>query len=141
MDRHRWQAHARLPGDQDRAFVRARPRSRERSRLPFSLVLRADQPLVAPLRDMLAKADARIEREDGAAAEWSIEAAEGLRRDLPDGRSVSERPIGRHRLIVDGVACALTIAPPEAYSPKAAARKRFGVAAQLYGLRRASEDG
>ena len=94
------------------------------------------------------KTDARIEREDGAAAEWSIEAADGVRRDLPDGRSVSERtialptlPIGRHRLIVDGVECALTVAPPQAYSPKAAARKRFGVAAQLYALRRAGGDG
>jgi glycogen debranching enzyme GlgX/4-alpha-glucanotransferase len=120
----------------------------QRRRLPFSLVLRADQPLVAPLRDMLGKTDARIAREDGAAAEWSIEAADGGRRDLPDGRFVSERPIalpalpiGRHRLIVDGVECALTIAPPEAYSPKAAARKRFGVAAQLYALRRANEGG
>ena len=72
----------------------------------------------------LGKADARIEREDGAVAEWSIEAADGVRRDLADGRSVSERtialptlPIGRHRLIVDGVECALTVAPPHAYSP------------------------
>jgi glycogen operon protein len=120
----------------------------QRRRLPFSVVLRHGEPLVAPLRDTPGKADARIEREDGAAAEWSIEAADGARRDLRDGRSVSERaialptlPIGRHRLIVGGVECALTIAPPEAYSPKAAARKRFGVAAQLYALRRAGEDG
>ncbi len=119
----------------------------QRRRLPFSLVLRVDQPLVAPLRDMLGKTDARIEREDGAAADWSIEAADGVRRDLPDGRSVSERaialptlPIGRHRLLVDGVECALTVAPPEAYNPKAAVRKRFGVAAQLYALRRADGD-
>jgi glycogen operon protein len=120
----------------------------QRRRLPFSLVLRLDQPLVAPLRDTSRPTDARIEREDGAAAEWSIDPADGVRRDLPDGRSVSERPItlptlpiGRHRLIVDNVECALTIAPPEAYRPKAALRKRFGVAAQLYALRRADEDG
>ncbi len=87
-------------------------------------MLRADQPLVAPLRDMPRASDARIEREDGAVAEWSIEAADGAPRDLADGRSVSERtialptlPIGRHRLIVDGVECALTVAPPQAYSP------------------------
>ena len=92
--------------------------------------------------------EARIEREDGAVAEWSIEAADGARRDLPDGRSVTERaialpalPIGRHRLIVGGVECALTIAPPQAYSPTAASRKRFGVAAQLYALRRADGSG
>jgi glycogen debranching enzyme GlgX/4-alpha-glucanotransferase len=120
----------------------------QRRRLPFSMVLRLDQPLVAPLRDTPRATEARIEREDGAAAEWLIEAADGARRDLPDGRSVAERPIplptlpvGCHRLILDGVECALTIAPPEAYSPKAALRKRFGVAAQLYALRRADEDG
>ena len=120
----------------------------KRRRLPFSLVLRRGEPIVAPLRDEPGKADARIEREDGVAVEWSIDAADGVRRDLPDGRSVSERqialpalPIGRCRLVVGGVECALTIAPPEAYSPKAAARKRFGVAAQLYALRRAGEDG
>ena len=120
----------------------------QRRRLPFSLVLRADQPLVAPLRDMPRTSEARIEREDGAVAEWSIEAADGARRDLADGRSVTERaiplpslPIGRHRLIVDGVECALTVAPSQAYSPASASRKRFGAAAQLYALRRADESG
>ena len=90
---------------------------------------------------------ARLEREDGDAAEWRLESGDGARRDLPDGRSVVERrivlpalPIGRYRLIVDGVACALTVAPPGAHSPKAALRKRFGVAAQLYALKRADED-
>ena len=48
-----------------------------------------DRPLVAPLRDMSGASEARIEREDGAVAEWSIEAADGARRDLPDGRSVA----------------------------------------------------
>src|ERR1700677_3981291 len=115
-----------------------------RRRLPFSLVLRADEPLLAPLRDTPGKTDARIEREDGAVAEWSIEAADGVRRDLAEGRPVVERtialptlPIGRHRLMVDGVECALTIAPPQAYSPTSASRKRFGAAAQLYALSRA----
>ena len=120
----------------------------QRRRIPFSLVLRVDQPLVAPLRDMPRASEARIEREDGAVAEWTVETADGARRDLPDGRSVSERtialptlPIGRHRLIVDGVECALTVAPPRAHSPKSASRKRFGAAAQLYALRRADERG
>ena len=89
----------------------------------------------------LGGADARIVREDGATSEWRVEAGDGVRRGLPDGRSVAERaialpalPIGRHRLIVDGVECALTVAPPEAYRPEAALRKRFGVAAQIYAL-------
>ena len=120
----------------------------ERRRLPFSLVLRLGEPLAAPLRDMANASDARIVREDGAVAEWPVEPADGVRRDLPDGRSVVERkialpelPVGRYRLVVGGVECALTIAPPEAFSPKGALRKRFGVAAQLYALRRSGEDG
>ncbi len=119
----------------------------ERRRLPFSLVLRLGEPLAAPLRDMPRAVDARIVREDGAVAEWRIEAADGVRRDLPDGRSVSERrialpelPIGRCRLIVEGVECALTVAPPTAYGLSGPVRKRFGVAAQLYALRRADAD-
>jgi glycogen operon protein len=43
-------------------------------------------------------------------------------------------------LEVDGVACALTIAPPEAYRAEAARRRRFGVSAQLYALRRRQGD-
>jgi len=119
----------------------------QRRRLPFSLVLRLGERPVAPLRDMPRSTAARIEREESEAVEWRVKAADGARRDLPDGRSVSERPIalptlpiGRYRLIVDGVECALTIAPPEAHGPKAALRKRFGVAAQLYALRRTGED-
>jgi glycogen debranching enzyme GlgX/4-alpha-glucanotransferase len=119
----------------------------QRRRLPFSLVLRLDEPPVAPLRDLPGGGEARIEPEDGATIEWRVEAGDGARRDLPDGRSVAERPIalpalpvGRYRLIVEGGECALTVAPPEAHSPKAALRKLFGVAAQLYALRRADQN-
>ncbi|HEX9168273.1 MAG TPA: 4-alpha-glucanotransferase, partial [Roseiarcus sp.] len=118
-----------------------------RRRLPFSLVVRLGEPAVAPLRDQSNAADARIVREDGSVAEWRVEAGDGARRDLADGRSVAQRsialpalPVGRYRLSVDGVECALTVAPSEAYGAKGASRKRFGVAAQLYALRRADEE-
>ena len=117
-----------------------------RRRLPFSLVLRLGEPQAAPLRDLERAADARITGEDGATTEWRVEAADGVARPLPDGRSVAERavplptlPVGRYRLSVDGVECALTVAPPAAYEAETASRKRFGVAAQLYALRRADE--
>ena len=99
-------------------------------------------------RDLPGGADARIVREDGATAEWRVEAGDGVRRDLPDGRSVSERaialpalPIGRYRLIVDGVECALTVAPPEGLQPRGGVaqtvrRRRSDLRAQ-----RADEDG
>ena len=119
-----------------------------RRRVPYSLVLRADEPMSAPLRDAPKGCDARIEYEDGKILGWRIGAGEGARSDLPDGRSVEERtialpklPLGRHRLIVDGVGCRLTVAPSECYWPEAAQRKRFGITAMLYALRRAGDQG
>ena len=104
--------------------------------------------MAVPLRDAPNGCDARVETEDGSVVEWRIEAGEGARHDLPDGPAVMERPIalpelpvGRHRLIVDGAVCALTVAPPECYGPRTALRKRFGVAAQLYALRRPEDQG
>ena len=111
-------------------------------------MLRVDQPLVAPLRDTPQACEGRIECEDGKVLEWRVDAGDGAQRTLPDGRTVVERPvplpalpIGRHRLTIDGVGCELTVAPPEAYSPEAALRKRFGVTAQLYAMRREGDQG
>jgi glycogen debranching enzyme GlgX/4-alpha-glucanotransferase len=119
-----------------------------RRRVPPSLVLRFDGLPAAPVRDADRGAEARIEYEDGGVLEWRVEGGQGARQELPDGRTVSERTvplpklqIGRHRLIVDGAACALTVAPPETYAPEAALRKRFGVSAQLYAMRRAGDQG
>ncbi len=119
-----------------------------RRRVPYSLVLRADGSLAAPLRNAPKGCEARIECEDGRILEWRVGAGEGERGDLPDGRSVEERtmalpdlPLGRHRLVVDGVDCRMTVAPPECYRPEAAERRRFGVTAMLYALRRAGDQG
>ena len=119
-----------------------------RRRIPYSLVLNLDGPLGAPLRDAPKGCEARIECEDGRIVEWRIGAGDGARRDLPDGRTVEERtialpdlPLGRHRLIVDRVDCQLTVAPAECYRRESAERKRFGVTAQLYALRRADDQG
>jgi glycogen operon protein len=117
-------------------------------RIPYSLVLRPDGPLATPLRGAPRGCDVRIECEDGRILEQRVRAGQGARLDLPDGRSVEERtialpdlPLGRHRLTADGVACRLTVAPPECYLPDAAKRKRFGVTAQLYAQRRAGDQG
>jgi glycogen debranching enzyme GlgX/4-alpha-glucanotransferase len=119
-----------------------------RRRLPGSCVLRVEQPLVAPLRDTPQACEGRIECEDGKVLEWRVDAGDGAQRTMPDGRTVIERPvmlpalpIGRHRLTIGGVGCELTVAPPEAYSPEAARRKRFGVTAQLYAMRREGDQG
>jgi len=119
-----------------------------RRRLPGSCVLRVGQPLLAPLRGTPQACEGRIECEDGEVIEWRVDAGDGRQRTLPDGRTVVERPvplpalpIGRHRLTIVGVGCELTVAPPEAYSPEAALRKRFGVTAQLYAMHRQGDQG
>ena len=111
-------------------------------------MLRADKSPIAPLRDLPQAAEARIERQDGTVAEFRVPQGEGARRDLPDGRSTIERPItlpglsiGRYRLVVGDVECALTIVPAEAYGPQAALRRQFGVSAQVYALRRRGDQG
>ena len=116
-------------------------------RLPLSLALRFDQPLCALVRCDPAAPPRSVEptvvTEDGRAISWRTAGGEARRRLLADGRAVIERaialpalPIGRHRLVLDGVECALTVAPPEAFGAKAALRRRFGLSAQLYALRR-----
>ncbi len=119
-----------------------------RRRLPGSYVLRVDQSLAAPLRDTPQACEGRIDCEDGKVLEWRVDAGDGAQRTLLDGRTVVERtvplpglPIGRHRLTIGGVECELTVAPSEAYSPEAARRKRFGVTAQLYAMRREGDQG
>jgi glycogen operon protein len=116
-------------------------------RLPLSLVRRFDEPLRVPVRcDAAAPArsiEPTVVAEDGRAIAWRASEGEATRRLLADGRAIVEReidlpalPIGRHRIVLDGVECALTVAPPEAYGAKAALRRRFGLSAQLYALRR-----
>ena len=82
----------------------------------------------APLRDRAARLPRRRielrgrQRSSNGARPGDDGAADARRRARPSRARRSpcpELPIGRHRLIVDGVDCALTIAPPEAYGPKA----------------------
>ncbi len=120
-------------------------------RIPPSLTLALDAPRRAPLRSPLSEAardvDFRIELESGTSLEGKARIGEGERVDLPDGGSVLESrlelpelPIGRHQLAVAGVSSVLTIAPPECFGPKALWRRRFGISAQLYALRRRERD-
>ena len=110
----RGQAHDRLAGDQDRAALRARPRrsaakpqardslarlvdETRRRRLPFSLVLRPNEPQVAPLRDAPGGADARdrsgrTARRRMAGRRRRRRPARPARRTL--GRRAHNRPAG-----------------------------------------------
>jgi len=115
---------------------------------PPSLVVQAGGPLAAPLRDCPNGCDARVEFEDGSFVEWRVPPGKGMLRKLIGESVVEERPaplpslpVGRHKLVFGDVACALIVAPREAHAPEAARRKRFGVTAQLYALRRAGDQG
>jgi glycogen debranching enzyme GlgX/4-alpha-glucanotransferase len=120
-------------------------------RIPHSLTIPLDGALRCPYRaDLSAPArpfEYQITTEDGQTLAGRALPGEAGRRRLADGREIVERyfntpplPIGRHRLLVDGMACALTIAPPEVHGSKAAWRRRFGASAQLYALRRKDGD-
>jgi glycogen operon protein len=121
-------------------------------RLPMTHVSRLDAPRLVPLRadpaEPAGPIDATILTEDGGALSFRAETGEAGRIALADGRTILERlialpdlPVGRHRLIVDGVECALVVAPSEAHLAKAALRRRFGVSAQLYALKRNGDQG
>jgi glycogen operon protein len=119
-----------------------------RRRVPPSLLLREVDTPLAPLRDTNGASEARLKYEDGRVLEWRAPEGDGVRRPLADGLDVIERtlalpelPIGRHRLMVDGVECAITVAPSACYAAEDAHRKGFGVTAQLYALRRAGDQG
>ena len=121
-------------------------------RLPTTHVSRLDAPRLVPLRadpaEPAGPIDATILTEDGGALAFRAEPGEAGRIALADGRTILERlialpdlPVGRHRLIIDGVECALVVAPSEAHLAKAALRRRFGVSAQLYALKRDGDQG
>ena len=129
----------------------ARLMDRTARRIPYSLTIALDGAVKVPLRSEPSAPsrplEFRLTTEEGKAISGRAEIGDGRRRTLADGREIIEHdfdlpplPVGRHRLEVDGVACALTIVPPEAYRAEAASRRRFGVSAQLYALRRRQGD-
>jgi glycogen debranching enzyme GlgX/4-alpha-glucanotransferase len=120
-------------------------------KLPPALTLSLDGPPRVTVRGDSSQVQGPIEYhvtlEDGSTLSGKTPGADSRRQSLPNGREIDERhfnlpvlPIGRHRLEIDGVSCALSVAPPEAYRPKATWRNRFGVSAQLYALRREEGD-
>ena len=123
--------------------------------LPPALVVRAgeagDLRLGPSLRDPALRLT--IEGEDGCRMPLDIGAGHGIAEPVaaPDGRILPTRRIslpplqaGRYQLGIDGTEaiCHLTVAPPRCHLPAAlrAGKRVWGIAAQLYTLRRAQGD-
>jgi glycogen operon protein len=142
---------------QIRDSLRAIADAEARAGLPHAWLGAASQPAELPLlsdRGLDAGPQSiRIEREDGGVDSVSITAGAGRFQTARtvDGRVQNVRlvplpplPIGRHRIFrcdQPDLCCMLTIAPRQCYQPPALAHRRFGIAAQLYALRRSGDQG
>ncbi len=102
--------------------------------LPPSRVVRQGAPVIVPARG----AWLILQRESGAQERIRVPAGE-VEAILPP------LPLGRHRLWWDDApdtVCPLIIVPPRCHLPAGlAGQRRFGLAAQLYALRRAGDQG
>ncbi len=108
--------------------------------LPHALIFRAGEPIVVPLGPSVQSGWLTLIREDGATTPVAI----------PDGGvahlALPPLPLGRHRLLLDArpeSVCHLAVVPARCYLPPdlAAGQRRFGIATQLYALRREHDQG
>jgi glycogen operon protein len=123
--------------------------------LPPALVVRAGEGgnlrLGSALRDGVVRL--AIDHDDGGRTGCDVAAGQGVLEPIvaPDGRILHTRrialpvlPAGRYRLRVEGTeaVCSLTVAPPRCHLPARllAGGRAWGIAAQLYTLRRAHGD-
>jgi glycogen operon protein len=125
---------------------------REDSRaLPMSAAFRDDEDIFLriPVRDGRAPSRLELALEDGERRRVDLRAGdletiswrgvdgrihEGLRARLP------RLPLGRHIVSLEGTDCRLTVAPRRCHAPRIDGRA-FGLAAQLYSLRRDGDQG
>ncbi len=119
--------------------------------LPMSAAFREDEDIFLRLPSCNGRAALRLalRLEDGEQRHIDLRASdvepiswrgvdgrtyEGLRARLP------RLPLGRHIVFLDETGCRLTVAPRRCYAPEAGGRA-FGLAAQLYSLRRDGDQG
>ncbi len=123
--------------------------------LPPSLTLRGDGPHDLPLPLASRARRLLLRREDGSSVALDIAPGDGVtqRLAMPDGTAAARRlvrlpalPAGRHALLdadAPDTRCHLTVAPARCFLPEdiAAGARRFGLAAQIYALRRDGDQG
>jgi glycogen operon protein len=106
-----------------------------RGLLPPSFVVRDGIPIVVPLNRPARGGAATVGRDDGSVERFVIPAGSV---HIP----LTPQPAGRHLLRMDDAVCHLIVVPARCYLPPALmAQRRFGIAAQLYSLRRSGDQG
>jgi glycogen debranching enzyme GlgX len=136
-------AAMRLPASTQSEFADSIARlttSRELASLPPALVVREGEPVTVPLGPLVGATWLSLQREDGSKSQFPTMPGATRQVRLPP------MPVGRHRLWLDEtpeVACHLTVAPGRCFLPPdlTVGQRRFGVAAQLYTLRRQGDQG
>jgi glycogen operon protein len=129
----------------------------DRRALPWSLVVREGESVRVrlPLTNGRAPDALRVQREDGSASVIPLGPSdiELVSFTALDGRpseaamaKLPQQPLGRHRIILQHrpeLHCQLTISPGRCYLPDAlrSGGQATGIAAQLYSLRRAQDQG
>ena len=129
----------------------------DRRALPWSLVVREGEAVRVrlPLTDGRAPDALRVQREDGSASVIPLGPSdiEFVPFTALDGRpteaaiaKLPRQPLGRHQIILEHrpeLGCHLTISPGRCYLPDTlrSGKKATGIAAQLYSLRRAQDQG
>jgi glycogen operon protein len=139
-----------LPAESD---TQARDSLAELSRdtaLPPSVTLRAGEALSLPLSDRAAQLVIRLDNGEERRIAIAPDSGATQRCLRADGSAAARRlvalpdlPEGRHHLHLDDAACPLAIVPPRAFLPDHIAQggRVFGLAAQIYALRRAEDQG
>ena len=144
-----WQAQTslfQLAEQHDRPLLAPTATAWEHADIPLRLDMDASS---APMQPALV-----LQREDGSREHFPLSHTkpQPIRVTARDGREhtalmvfLPAQMAGRHMLWLDHrpeIICHLTVAPRQCYLPPAlkAGQKRFGIAAQLYGLRRETHD-
>jgi glycogen operon protein len=132
------QLPAATPGDI--ADSLARLAANALAALPRALVFRAGQTATIPLGPALCSGWLTLVLENGETARFASPP------EAPRNITLPPLPLGRHRLFLNArpeVACHLAIVPARCYLPLEflARQRHFGIAAQLYSLRRLRDQG
>ncbi len=110
--------------------------------LPARLTVPAGQGITLHLGPPLAargRLALLLRRQDGSEQGFVIRADEGAWQGRHRRVALPPQPAGNHLLLVEDESCALAVVPAACFAAPAA--RRFGLAAQAYGLRRATDQG